>query len=834
MVAEAVNWEDANAVKTATTTAAEVTGLTAQTNYKFYLRAVCKTEGYSSVVTDAFKTDCGNITELPYSCGFETADGFANGAYHECWKAIGTPAAYNYYYKTGSLCLRVNGTAEQYVVLPAFEKAVKDLQISFWYKNYYPTSYASTLTLGTMTNPADAETFTTIKALDATADYVNVVEEILAGAPATDHYIAFKYTGGNTYSAVYLDDITVELAPTCKNPIKLAQGVVTAKTAAFTWTAGGDETQWQAVAAVAGQEPVWDGVEPINTAAVTLSELTPATAYTIYVRSYCAADEQSKVVSLNFTTECEAITVDAEHPWKENFNAKTAGEFPQCWDAVDANETNKVTIAVYAGDQWLTLNDNALRFNGKNSYGYGYALLPPFTNELNTLQIAFAHKAEHSSNSGKIELGYYKDGEFQTLQAYDQSTTMKNEDAYPLASVPAGARLAFAYKSNSGYDYAAVVDNIEVSLIPTCPVPTAITISDSTATGAKVAWTSDADSIALQYRADEVDGWTDAENVTNPFTLTGLDEQTKYWVRVKAACGENFESEWSTPVAFTTLCAAKTIGYSEEFSETLDACWDNSDKNGMYTWEPYSEDLENYRLRYRASNNVYAYAALTTPAFALPADKEAALLFDWENTGVTGVSLTIKAEGEEGVSLSDELNTELSKVGSGLKKASLLAYKGKTVVFILRASGSASSGYAYLDNFQVIEKPCLVPANLEATPGVKSAIVTWEAAWDETAWNLKYRPVGDNPEADWTNVANLTERTYQITELEDEKEYEVQVQAACGGEWTDSVTFTTLENQTTAISNTNAKTTATKRIVNGQLIIELNGESYSAQGVNIR
>ena len=621
----------------------------------------------------------------------------------------------------------------------------------------------------------------------------------------------------------------------CKKPTGLTKGEVTAKTAAFTWTAGGDETQWQVVAAVAGQEPVWDGVEPVNEATATLSGLTPATAYVVYVRSYCAEDSQSGVVSLPFETECEPITIDAEHPWKENFNDITVGELPKCWDVVDANTTNKITISVFDGDMWLELTDNALRFNGKSSNDYGYALLPPFANDLNTLQIVFSHKAEDASSSGKIELGYYAEGEFKSLKAYDQSTTMKKEDAYPLTSVPAGALLAFGYKSNSSYDYAAVVDDIEVSLIPTCPEPTAIIISEVSADGAKVAWTSDASAFALQYRADEVNGWTDAEDVVNPFELKNLSEQTKYWVRVKAICGVDFESEWSEPVDFTTPCAAKTIGYSEAFGETLDACWDNNDKNGMYAWEPYTEDLENYMLRYATSNNVFAYAVLKTPVIALPAEEDAMLQFDWQNTGVTGITLKVSVDGAEAVDLSEELNAELNEASAITKQISLSEFAGQTVQFIFRAEGSANSQYAYIDNFQILGKICIVPKALGATPTLDGAIVTWEAGLDEEAWNLEYKAVAAE---EWTGLAqSLIEPKYTITGLDKATEYSVRVRAICDvdetSEWT-PINFTTLDDEPTAISNTNANATATKRIVNGQLIIERGGELFNAQGVNIR
>ena len=209
------------------------------------------------------------------------------------------------------------------------------------------------------------------------------------------------------------------------------------------------------------------------------------------------------------------------------------------------------------------------------------------------------------------------------------------------------------------------------------------------------------------------------------------------------------------------------------------------------------------------------------------------------NTGVPGVTLKIW-DGETESVLSEELDAELNEVTGEaddrnwqIKKANLSEFLGKTVAFKLHADGNAKNKYAFFDNFKVCQKPysLLVPTNVQAVATEDGAVITWTAAWDEPAWDLQYGP----KDANKTVVPGISEKTYTITGLA-EGEYEVQVRAAFAAEpsaWTEVVTFE-VAHEATGIDNTAAKATATKRIVNGQLIIELGGEQYNAQGVSVK
>ncbi|MDR2009641.1 MAG: T9SS type A sorting domain-containing protein [Bacteroidales bacterium] len=84
------------------------------------------------------------------------------------------------------------------------------------------------------------------------------------------------------------------------------------------------------------------------------------------------------------------------------------------------------------------------------------------------------------------------------------------------------------------------------------------------------------------------------QDVTNPYTLTGLTEMTQYDFYVKSVCGVSDESDWAGPYTFTTAvdCSgAITFPFTEDFEDDSYLCWtaiNNSTTNtlGIYE-EPY-------------------------------------------------------------------------------------------------------------------------------------------------------------------------------------------------------------------------------------------------------
>jgi len=101
-----------------------------------------------------------------------------------------------------------------------------------------------------------------------------------------------------------------------------------------------------------------------------------------------------------------------------------------------------------------------------------------------------------------------------------------------------------------------------------------------------------------------------------------------------------------------------------------------------------------------------------------------------------------------------------------------------------------------IDYIQIVQgASCVKPTSLTATPtSTTSASISWTANNGETSWNLRYRAVGAGS---WTTKTGVIDNPYNITTgIEADTEYEVQVQAICGGgdgnsDYTSSATFYT-------------------------------------------
>ena len=818
-------------------------------NYTFYVRSVYNGSSYSSAVSENFNTPCPPKASLPYTCGFESTDEdpFAsNGSYNPCWKRIGSPVASSTYKHSGSRSLCFTGTSEQYAILPEFENAVKGMQISFWHRNYFPTSYASTLTLGTMTDPTDASTFTAIKSMSQTNVFVEVVEESLAGAGASDHYIAFKYTGSSSLSAAYLDDITVEVLPSCLKPSGVAASNETGTTADLSWTSTASAWKIQYSTTSDFSSDVHE--VNANTNPFTLTGLTPNhTTYYARVKADCGGGDLSdwSNVSDPFQTECADITVDADHEWTENFNNQTVNQLPACWSAAG----NTTAVYVVSSSSYLTLSSKALYFSG-GSGTEAIAILPDVTTDVNTLQIAFSHVEESTSSSGKVRFGYYKDAAFTALKTCDYSTSSsawKDEAAFAIAGVPSGAKLAFAYKPNSS-GWTAAIDNITISLAASCAVPSDVVGEGLSTTTASISWTAGGEETAwkLQYSTDG-ENWTDANegnNITdNPYELTDLSAGTTYYARVKADCGSDL-SDWSAASAgFKTDCNAVELAdfATETFAtSSVPDCWKVTtvgDKSWATTTSNYQRHSSPYAMQFAAYTEVGNYSDLISPAITLTEDAflKFYLYNSYSSDPVVG-EVYIQYE-----STTTKIYDFVVTNNVEQQVVDLAAYTGKTAKFIFRGHGNGQSNYRYaaIDDVEVVAKPCDAPTELSKVESSSSVVLSWT---DDAAskWNLRWREVTE-PESAWNNVENLVAKNLTLAVADGlafEKTYQAQVQAVCSdvksSAWGDLISFGLIcgsapTNLTVSARSTNSATLTWEGAESAfQLETSLDGDTWES------
>ena len=655
-----------------------------------------------------------------------------------------------------------NSNPPQYLIskelsVPAGASA---LNVSFYYKVQL-ASYTESFQVGYSTTDNDVANFT----WDAQIDATNTTWEQYTNAtfPVATKYIAIRYNSNNQYY-LFVDDveITAEVAVSCEKPGALTQGEVTGTTAAFSWTKGGTEETWQYICLPEGTEVDWAdaAVQTATATSATVTGLNPVSNYVFYLRAKCSDDDQSTAVSAAFTTPCGAEAL----PFSEDFSSSI-----DCW----TTQSIDGSTGIISGEFRFYYNSNPPQ----------YLISPELTASAKEAKVTFDYRANSASYPETFQVGYSTTtNDVESAFTWSEETTSTNTTAEKYEQVlPAGVKyVSIKYTAND--QFSLFIDNFSVAEYeaPACEMPTGLAASEITANSAKIAWTSEATAWKLQTSTDG-ENWTDVEGeITNPYTLNALTENTKYYVRVCANCGANGDSEWTAAINFTTDCAVKSLPFATEGFESgvLPDCWSAASQWTIYSYPNDGHD-SNTAMRFNASTT----ADLTLPTIAL--NDKAQLTF-WRRSSSVSCSVYVN-DGEGETNLGDfEKSSDWTET-----TVDLSAYAGKTVTIIIRGNYYGYSRYLYIDDVTVNYAPVAAVTHVEVTPADGKATVTWECAEEGAAFNLQYRAKGAD---EWTTVDNLTEATYTIEGLTNETEYEVQIQAVASAnrisEWAEAVSFT--------------------------------------------
>ncbi len=322
------------------TVTANVAGLTATTTYYVYVRGNCGAGSYSSWAgPEDFRTGCsgGAITTFPY-----TEDFTAGIVPPDCWSEIISNPDYNWKPSTTSL-----GTADveydpdlvaqdEWLVTPVLDfTALAHPRLSFsWMMSYYwavdpNDNYDLNCKISTdggatwpttLWSEAGEGVFTNFTMYTETID-------LLAYAGLSNVKIAWQYVGVDGAQA-NLDNIVIDLWPSCLAPSDVIASAVTTSTATISWTAspsaptGGYEYEVRTSgAAGSGATGLFvAGTTAAGDVDANITGLTAATEYFVYVRSNCGAGDYSSWASGTFSTLCDAYAL----PFTEEFEATSA------------------------------------------------------------------------------------------------------------------------------------------------------------------------------------------------------------------------------------------------------------------------------------------------------------------------------------------------------------------------------------------------------------------------------------------------------------------------------------------------------------------------------
>lgn len=806
---------------------ATISSLTPGTNYTFYVRTDGGAKGKSGSISTDFSIPCSAISSLPWNEGFE---GAPNNTTPGCWGELHKSGSTNGYVQaatvarsTGSMGLRIAGgrstgspKSEVIAVFPEFDEEISNLELSFNYKSDediidpdWGNSIYGKLQLGYVTNPSNAASFVAFgEPLEQKNEFTPRTEGIVMKDAPSGARFAILYTGGEAFAYAAIDDITVREKPSCNKPTGVSAGSETADGATISWNANG-MSNWK-LQVSEGDAASWGEEIAVATNSKVLTGLKANTLYYVRVKADCGGGSVSEWSdNVSFTTLCGTINVSAASPWSIDFEGLSDHIVPDCWD----NSASTTSSSWGAGYIWGTYQhsgntmlaiDNSVLDGGTALMNTPEIAIP---NDGNEYELAFDYAnmaiagcnltVKISAGGAFVEKGvYYPSGNVSSYPGAFSNVVISLADySGQTIKVQFFANPTSGTSSEGG---AMFVDNVSVHKVSSCAVPTALTAGNLSANSARITWTAGSTESAwrLQYRADGGD-WSAEQAVSGSAQrdLTELSANTEYFVRVKAYCDADDQSNWSDVLSFTTLCAAASMPFSEEFSNGLElpSCWEAT-TSSVYGWSAY-EKSGAYSVQLRTGSS--GEATLRMPAIALSED--AILRFEWKNVNGTNVNLYISTDGGSTKAL---LPNDLSGVHADwtTKIFDLSAFTGETALIYFVANFSTLNQYAYLDDVEVVERPCDMILNIQAAPISGGATISWSG----NVKKLQYKTGADG----WSTV-NIASGDYAgpktITGLTPAKTYQVRLLPAClaeeEGNWTTPIYFVTSSTESVPYFN---------------------------------
>ena len=521
--------------------------------------------------------------------------------------------------------------------------------------------------------------------------------------------------------------VTFETASACETPDGLAASNVTASSASISWNTYG-QTVFNLRYGTDGEN--WTVKNSVSTPC-SLTDLSGAKVYKVQVQAACNTEVWS--TTLEFQTPFEVTEISTFFEDFEGYTGATysaTGVVPDCWSSYKGGAYYYPHIISQGTYNYATSGNVLALSGGSYSPYYSYVALPLFSNDLDELQITFKW-ATYSESYGTLALGYIKEtdnGQFNTftvIKSYSASTSsyraLIQADAVYLNELPADAyRLAFRWYGSTSSYYFCNIDDVEVSLIPSC-WPVTLGENTTAAHTATLNWTAGHDETAwnIRWREEGSTGaYSTATATTTTYTITsGLQANTTYEYGVQADCGNDDESEWVSDT-FTTKCDATNVDKEHPFFEGFEGdvfppdCWTRGNTYSSGTTDYWNSSTAHpYN---NSSKSAYSYyygpIELYTPALNITGNANAAYLTFWSyNTYPSSYdknSVLISVDGAAFTQIWSPDSVSQSWVPTTID---LTSYIGHDIVIGFKYEGNNAHGW-YLDDVAVTVYDIVFPS----------------------------------------------------------------------------------------------------------------------------
>ena len=337
--------------------------------------------------------------------------------------------------------------------------------------------------------------------------------------------------------------------PSCPAPTDIVFDEITPTTAALSWSAGGNESEWEIIYGLTGFDPNSGGnfiVDNDGLLGETLTDLLPETSYDVYVRALCGTNDESELSTVaTFSTPvappindnlCDATPLIVDEMCSGNtytnvgatlerdeIQGDCISELPvnTVWFSFEAPQSGNVTVST-------NIEPSELQDSQMTVYG-----VPTDCTSFTTLGESLGCNDDTDAANNQL------------LSTVVLTDLTAGETYYVQINGKLGAEGSFCLEVHD--------DGIA------CPAPTDLTVTDITTNSADINWTADAseNEWEIKYGPTAFDPTTSGTSVmdnngTPGETLTDLLPNSSYDVYVRAICNLDTQSDYTGPESFIT------------------------------------------------------------------------------------------------------------------------------------------------------------------------------------------------------------------------------------------------------------------------------------------
>ncbi|MBR3724750.1 MAG: fibronectin type III domain-containing protein, partial [Bacteroidales bacterium] len=575
-----------------------LTGLSGNTRYEVRVGSSCSDTTYYDL--KYFRTECGPVTMLPWSDNLDaypTGSSSTNSSFIVCWHHLNNGTSYGGYpYVGGSTYNHTPGGSHglnwynntttttygdyQCIVLPELDSSISidSLQLTFWARAS-TASYTPIFVIGVMTDPDDISSFVGVDTVPVSLGTTWMpVEAPLNTYTGTGRYIAVKADRSTASWYAYVDDFTIDYAPTCIPPHNVFSTGVTTTSITVDWVDITPATQWQVEYGPSGFTRGSTAGTTLNVYShpITVTGLDTLSNYDFYIRSICTVGDTSAwyIPTTLTTAMCDN---------SEIFSIGSSGSTGSTYYSPVNNFYNYTLTE--------TIIDSA-EIGGAMDIeyiGYYYNYSSPSTDKTNcTIYFQPTTLSTFSSTSSMVPLNpatavrvyvgplncsqgwnffpldtlYHYDGTSNLLVIVDDNSGVYDGSSYVFKSEPCSGSKTIYYYSDSDNPSVTSPSSFSgnmstaswrpVMQLVSCtgqscriPVVTSVVKNYHSAT---VTWMGEGTSYEVNVKESIASDWpaTDIAVTGNTYTFTGLQPATNYTFRIRQDCNADSMgySEW--------------------------------------------------------------------------------------------------------------------------------------------------------------------------------------------------------------------------------------------------------------------------------------------------